>query len=189
MGFFVDHSQLEGMHAFLSPSTYSWINYDEDKLVERYHTKLAAAHGTRLHEFAKEAILLGQKLTRSQKTLNQYVNDAIGFRMVPEQILFYSINCFGTADAIKFDEKKMQLRIHDLKTGVTKASMKQLEVYVALFCLEYDYRPGELESILRIYQNDEIFEHIPELDDIAHIMDRIVTFDKRIEQIKAEANK
>lgn len=63
--------------------------------------------------------------------MNMYVNDAISFRMVPEQILFYSENCFGTADTIVF--RNGTLRIHDLKTGVVPAHMEQLEIYAALF--------------------------------------------------------
>lgn len=184
---FNSYPHLEGMHAFLSPSQNAWLNYDEDKLRDRYYTRLAAAHGTRLHELAKELILLKQNLPRSKKTLNAYVNDAIGFRMVPEQILYYSMDCFGTADAIKFDERKMHLRIHDLKTGVTKASMTQLKVYAGLFCLEYDVRPGSLDIDLRIYQNDEIYEEKPEVDEIAHIIDKIVSSDKHIRQWRAEA--
>jgi hypothetical protein len=114
-----------------------------------------------------------------------YVNDAIGYRMTAEQMLFYSVNCFGTADAISFRNKV--LRIHDLKTGTTPTSMKQLEVYAAMFCLEYGYKPYEIDIELRIYQNDDIMEEVPEADDIVHIMDKIVTFDKQIEILKAEA--
>jgi hypothetical protein len=179
------HSSFEGKHAFLSASKYHWINYSNDKLDNSYRTALLAAKGTELHEFASQAIKLGIKLPRTQKTLNMYVNDAIGHRMKPEQMLFYSVNCFGTADAISFRNKV--LRIHDLKTGTTPTSMKQLEVYAAMFCLEYNYKPYEIEIELRIYQNDEVMEHIPEDDDIVHIMDKIVTFDKQIEILKAEA--
>jgi hypothetical protein len=31
-----------------------------------------------------------------------YVNDAIGYQMTPEQPIYYSENCVGTADAISF---------------------------------------------------------------------------------------
>jgi hypothetical protein len=179
------HSAFEGKHAFLSASKYHWINYSTDKLQDVYKTALAAAKGTELHEFAFKAIKLGIKLPRTQQTLNMYVNDAIGYRMTPEQVLFYSANCFGTADAISF--KKNLLRIHDLKTGVTPTSIKQLEVYAAMFCLEYGYKPYEIDMELRIYQNDNIEEHVPEVDDITHIMDKIITFDKQIEILKAEA--
>lgn len=182
---FNTHSHFEGKHAFLSASKYHWINYSNDKLDNVYKTALAAAKGTELHEFASQAIKLGIKLPKTQKTINMYINDAIGYRMKPEQILFYSVNCFGTADAISFRNK--QLRIHDLKTGVTPTSMKQLEVYAALFCLEYNYKPYEIDIELRIYQNDNVEEYIPEVDDIVHIMDKIITFDKQIEILKAEA--
>lgn len=182
---FNTHSAFEGKHAFLSASKYHWINYSNDKLDNVYRTALLAAKGTELHDFAAQAIKLGIKLPRTQKTINMYVNDAIGYRMTPEQMLFYSVNCFGTADAISFRNKT--LRIHDLKTGVTATSMKQLEVYTAMFCLEYGYKPYEIDIELRIYQNDDVMEHIPEDDDIVHIMDKIVTFDKQIEILKAEA--
>lgn len=183
---FNKHPNLEGLHSFLSPSTSSWIRYDEEKLRERFYTKLAAQHGTRLHELAKELILLRQQLPETNQTLNAYVNDAIGFRMIPEQILYYSDNCFGTADAIKFTPRTMELRIADLKTGVIKAKMEQLETYTALFCLEYLVKPAELNINLRIYQNDEIDEYVPELDKIVHIMDQIKMSDKFVEELKAE---
>ena len=128
--------------------------------------------------------MLGQKLPKSQKTLNMYVNDAIGFKMQPEQVLYYSDNCFGTADAIIF--RNNLLRIHDLKTGVTKAHMEQLEIYAALFCLEYNMKPGEIDIELRIYQNNEIVVHHPTADDILPIMDKIITFDKIIDKLKME---
>ena len=38
-----DHSKLEGKHAFLSASKYSWVNYDENKLAESRNNFLAAA--------------------------------------------------------------------------------------------------------------------------------------------------
>lgn len=179
---FNDHSELTGLHAFLSASQYHWVNYDPDKLALRFKTYLAAQKGTELHEHAKRCIQLGTKLARSKKTLNRYVNDAIGFRMTPEQVLFYSPNCFGTADAISFRDNL--LRIHDLKTGVTAVSMKQLEVYTALFCLEYEIRPGTIDVELRIYKDDDVIVYIPETDEIARIMDQIVSFDKIINGLK-----
>lgn len=182
---FNPHSNLAGQHAFLSASKYHWIRYDEEKLDRVYLLALAAQKGTELHAFAHNAIRLGVKLQSSRKTLNLYVNDAIGYRMTPEQILYYSDNCFGTADAISF--RRGLLRIHDLKTGVTPASVHQLEVYAALFCLEYRYKPTEIQIELRIYQNDEAQIYEADPDVITHIMDRIVTFDKRIEAIKKEA--
>ena len=181
---FNDHSRLVGTHAFLSASNYHWINYDLEKLSERFLTASAAKRGTELHVFASEAIRLGIKLPKTSKTLNMYVNDAIGYRMTPEQVLFYSPNCFGTADAISF--KRNLLRIHDLKTGVTKASMHQLEIYAAMFCLEYNFKPFNIDIILRIYQEDEIVELLPERDVITHLMDKIITFDKHLEKLRQE---
>jgi len=180
------HSDLTGRHAFLSASKYHWINYDEDKLDRVYMAALAAQRGTELHAFAHEAIRLGVRLPRNSNTLNMYVNDAIGFRMSPEQVLFFSPNCFGTADAIGF--KKEFLRIHDLKTGITPTSEKQLEVYAALFCLEYRMKPFEIGVELRIYQSNEVRIYEPDPDDLMHLMDKIVVFDRRIEEIKQEVN-
>lgn len=176
------HSNLEGLHAFLSASKYHWVNYDEEKLDATFSKYQAMQMGTRLHEFACECIRLGIKLPRSRKTLNLYVNDAIGYRMTTEQPLFYSENCFGTADAISF--KKNMLRIHDLKTGSSPTSMKQLEIYAALFCLEYRTKPTDIDTELRIYQSDEVLIHEPDPMEILHIMDKIITFDKRIEKLK-----
>lgn len=182
---FNQHGDLVGQHAFLGASKYHWINYTDDKLDNTFRLAMAAQKGTELHEFAANAIRLGIKLPKTSKTLNAYVNDAIGFRMKPEQVLFYSYNAFGCADTIGF--KQNFLRIHDLKTGVTQASMTQLKVYTALFCLEYGYRPAQIETELRIYQNDDIQIHIPDPDEITHIMDKVVRFDERINTIRQEA--
>lgn len=181
---FIKHSDLEGQHAFLGASKYHWINYDEQKVADAYSKFLAVQKGTVLHDFAAQCIKLGQKLPRSQKTLNMYVNDAIGFKMTPEQVLFYSENCFGTADAISFRDNF--LRIHDYKSGVIPAHMEQLMIYAALFCLEYKYKPSEIEIELRIYQSDEIVVHNPEPEEIFTIIDKIIAFDKIITKIKSE---
>ena len=181
---FIKHSNLQGQHAFLGASKYHWINYDEDKIAEFYSKFLATQRGTVLHDFAAQCIKLGQKLPKSRKTLNMYVNDAIGYKMEPEQVLYYSDNCFGTADSISF--RNNLLRIHDLKTGMIPAHMEQLEIYAALFCLEYKVKPGDIEMELRIYQSEEILYHKPTAEDIAPIMDKIVTFDKIISRIKEQ---
>lgn len=181
---FKKHSDLEGRHAFLSASKYHWINYDEEKLSDTYLKYLATQRGTELHAFACQCIRLGVKLPRTRKTLNMYVNDAIGYKMTPEQPLYYSENCFGTADAISFN--KNLLRIHDLKTGVSPTSMHQLEIYAALFCLEYRKQPQDIDMELRIYQSGEVYVHEPPSDDILEIMDKIILFDKRIEEIEME---
>ena len=178
------HFDLAGKHAFLGASQWHWINYDEEHLEERWRRVSATQRGTILHDFAAQCISLGQKLPRSNKTLNMYVNDAIGFKMVPEQPLFYSENCFGTTDAIAF--RNRMLRIHDLKTGVIPAHMEQLEIYAALFCLEYKIKPADIEMELRIYQNNQILYENPTAETIVPIMDKIITFDKVINKIKEQ---
>lgn len=181
---FMKHSELLGKHAFLGASNYHWINYSEDKLAESYRRKLATLHGTELHEFAAQCIRLGQNLPNKKLTLNMYVNDAIGFHMTPEQPLYFSENCFGTADAISFRDK--QLRVHDLKTGSVPASMNQTFIYTALFCLEYRVKPNDIYMENRIYQSDDILIANPEPEAIMYIMERIKTFDKIINHIKLE---
>jgi len=143
---------------------------------------LAKTHGIRLHAFASEAIRLGIKLPKSKQTLSLYINDAIGYKMATEQPLYYSENCFGTADAICF--RQNFLRIHDFKSGMTPASMHQLEVYTALFCLEYGIKPENIKIELRLYQVNEVVVYSPPPEDVRQIMDKIIMFDKRIEKMK-----
>lgn len=181
---FKKHSDLSGKHAFLSPSNYHWVNYDEEKLIRTYSKWQATEKGTRLHALAHDLISLGVRLPENNHTLNLYVNDAIGFKMIPEQVLYFSDNCFGTADAISFRRKT--LRIHDLKTGESRASIHQLEVYAAIFCLEYGYKPHRIKIELRIYQSNNVIVANPSADDIQAIMDKIVMFDKKIENLRSE---
>ena len=176
------HFNLEGSHAFLGASQNSWLKYDEEKLIQVYMNKMAALKGTEIHAFAAEAIKIEQKLPKSSKTLNMYVNDAIGYKMQPEQLLYYSPNCFGTADAISF--RKNFLRIHDLKTGFSPVHIEQLLIYAALFCLEYKIKPGTIDMEVRIYQNDDIQIMNPTVEDIVPIMDRIISFDKALNKLK-----
>ena len=182
---FNSHYNLEGLHAPFSPSQSSWLRYDDDQALEVYSNKKAAEQGTKLHQWAKDTIDLGIKQPRSRKTLYAYVNDAIGFNMETEVVLFYSERFFGTADAISFN--KGVLRIHDLKTGKVgkiEKHIEQLEIYAALFCLEYKIRPGDIVMELRVYKNDEVCIHTPTADDIGPIMDKIVHLDKLL--MKAE---
>lgn len=181
---FNKHSNLIGQHAFLGASKYHWINYSADKIATSYSNFLAAQRGTELHEFAAQCIRLGQKLPKSKKTLNMYVNDGIGYRMEPEQILYYSENCFGTADTISF--RKNVLRIHDYKSGLVPAHMEQLYIYAALFCLEYKIKPGDIYTETRLYQFDDIVIDNPGADIILPIMDKIIVFDKIINKIKEQ---
>lgn len=181
---FNDHSKLRGLHAFMGGSKYHWLNYDSKKLVDAFLKYKAAERGVELHEFAATCIRLRQKLPHSQKTLNMYVNDAIGFRMDPEVVLFYSENCFGTADAICFRDGT--LRIHDFKSGEVKAHIEQLQIYAALFCLEYKINPIDINIELRIYQNNEVLYEIADPALIRMICDRIVEYDLLIKRIKEE---
>lgn len=179
---FNKHSNLEGRHAFLGASNYHWLGYDSAKLQQVYFNMQLKEQGTKLHAFAKQAIDLGIKLPKTKTTLNMYVNDAIGYKMNPEVILYYSDNAFGTADSISF--RKDFLRIHDLKTGMVKVSMSQLEIYEALFCLEYGLKPRNIGSELRIYQNNEVQIVNPDPNHIDEIMAKIIDFDKMIETMK-----
>lgn len=178
---FNQHSNLEGLHAPFGASQCSWLRYDDEKAIEVFNNKKATMMGTKLHQWAKETIDLGIKQPRSKKTLYAYVNDAIGYSMNTEVVLFYSERFFGTADAICF--KNGVLRIHDLKTGKMPAHMEQLEIYAALFCLEYRIKPSEIKMELRIYQNDMVIVHEPEPEDIFAIMEKIVHLDDILSNI------
>ena len=179
---FNNHYKLEGLHAPFGASKSSWLRYDDEKAIEYLNGIKAKERGTRLHAWAAETIKLGIKQPRSKKTIYSYVNDAIGFGMEPEVVLFYSENFFGTADTISF--RNNVLRIHDLKTGTTPVKMEQLEIYAALFCLEYKIKPGEIEIELRIYQNDEVLIHQPTAEDILPIMDKIIHLNKILENVE-----
>ena len=178
------HSDYVGQHALLSASKHHWINYPDQKIEAMVESSMSARRGTELHAFAAEAIRLRIKLPRNNQTINAYVNECIGFRMDPEVVLFYSPNCFGTADAVGFRNNK--LRISDLKNGITPTSFNQLYVYAALFCLEYKFKPMEIETELRIYQNDDVKELLADPDFITHVISRIVYIDRRINEIRAE---
>ena len=179
---FNKHYSLEGKHAFLSASQYHWLNYTDEKLIDRYHNWKAAERGTQIHDLAARLINMEVKLPKTKQTLNMYVNDGIGYKMTTEQVLYFSENCFGTADTISF--KKDFLRIHDLKTGTIPAHMEQLEIYAALFCLEYGIKPGDIGMELRIYQNDDKIIFVPTAEDILPIMDKIISSDKIITKLQ-----
>ena len=186
------HSDLVGTHAFLSASKPYWLNYNEEKLQTMYSNYMNIQRGTELHEFAANMIQKGKsygfKLLENNstlaKTVSMYVNDAIGFRMHPEEVLFYSDNAYGTCDAISFDNNI--LRIHDLKTGVHPANIAQLQVYTAYFCLQHNIRPRDIGCELRIYQNGDVFVNNPTVDEIVPIMDKIIWADKIITKRQIE---
>lgn len=215
---FNDHHEYEGKHAFMGASQNSWLGYNDATLIMRWMSQYTQLIGTTIHELVKFCITHRIKLNKSDKHLIDvklqeafipkkaydsenyidlvaaYVNDAIGFRMTPEVVLFYSKNCFGTTDTINYDEKTHVLRIHDLKTGLKPASFDQLIIYAALFYLEYKMKPSENQTILRIYQHryddegnilDDLYvEAIAKPEDIEIVMDRIVTGDKVIQDYK-----
>ena len=121
---FNNRSNLAGQHSFLAPSSPAWLNYDIEKLEKVYATQRATRRADELHELAARLITQRIRLPEVKKTLNLHVNDAIGFRMRAEQVLFYSGNCFGSADAISFRDGI--LRVHDLKNGLGKTDIRQL---------------------------------------------------------------
>ena len=182
------HSELIGKHAFLSPSKYTWLGYSRDQLRQSYMNSMAAARGTKLHALAKELIEEGIKVRGNKQTFAAYVNDAIGYGMTPEQPLYFSDNCFGTADSIYY--KNGLLRIHDYKSGVTPAHMEQLEIYAALFLLEYErvlgMRPDKVKTELKIYQSDDVLEESPEPERIEQIMNDIRQKDSWTEEFRLE---
>ena len=179
-----EHLDRKGTHAILSPSMYHWLNYDKERLINWYSNIQAKQEGTELHELASLLINKKKKVARTKDAFNLFVNDSIGFRMRSEQPLEYSDNVYGTADAISFRDNV--LMIFDLKTGLTKASFKQLDVYAALFCLEYQVDPTKIKIVQRIYQFSEFLEAIPEGLYIKEVMDKIVESDYILERIKQE---
>ena len=207
------HLQQEGKHAILSASSWRWLNDDQDSLIKRISSQYAQTIGTILHAIAYKHIKYRIKMNKYDKknvmmellangvpsivvdsidfdsmfdNLMAYINDGVGFKMHPEVVLYYSDNFFGTADAIAYNENERFLRIHDYKSGVIPAHIEQLEIYAALFCLEYRFKPSEIDIRLQIYQNNEVLCHDPGPDEIRDAIDKIIDFDKFITQFKRE---
>lgn len=174
--------KVKGAHSFLSPSSPHWVNYDSDKLAQAYENHRKAVLGTRIHALADEHIKLKIRMPNTTASLNAFVNDAIGFKMESELLLYYSDNAFGTVDAISFHDNV--LRVHDLKTGTAPGKKTQLEVYAALFCLQYKYKPENIEICPRIYQYDEIAQWTPDPKYVFEIMQVIKRHNKQIDNIK-----
>jgi len=152
-------------------------------LIERWTSAQAGAYGVAQHDYAQREIQAGRR-SLLVGTVGLYINDAIKYKMQCEQVLYYSENCFGTADTISF--RYNTLRIHDLKTGVFPGSVHQLEVYAALFCLEYDKDPLEIKIELRIYQDNEVMVYDADPDDIIFIMEKIQEFDQLLNHRRLE---
>lgn len=180
---FTKHSNLIDQHAFLSPSKHYWIHYDPDKLSKTYINHMAVELGVKYHKIASELVQMGIRLLTEKTAIGQYVNDCIEDGMTTEQPLYYSDNCFGTADAISFENN--YLKIYDLKTGSSPVSIEQLRIYAALFCLEYSYNPHSIKIELRIYQKDKpVLIEMSDPDVICNIMDQIEVCDEIINNIK-----
>ena len=64
--------------------------------------------------------------------------------------------------------------------------MEQVEVYTALFCLEYKIKPSDIKIELRLYKNDEVIVWNPTEEDIVPIMEKIIHLDKLLEEIDRE---
>lgn len=193
-----NHKELEGKHAFMGASNYHWTNYDDITFEARYYNQFSQVIGTAIHQLAHECIVSRTKLNKHDihlieltlykafvpkdaydanlilENLIPFVNDAIGFHMSSEILLYYNQFCFGTTDAIGYYERDKILRIHDYKNGVTQADIRQLYIYAALFCLEYHVNPATLNKIeCRIYQNLEVLIDNPTSDVIQFYMDKI----------------
>lgn len=207
---FNEHLELEGKHAILGASQYHWLNYKPSQLRKKIRRKYAPTIGTVLHKMSAEEFLSqGRRIRRRDKNdvieylvendiprfaidINQYfdnlyhyINDSVYYGMDPEVPVSYSKYCFGTADAMSFENSL--LRVHDLKTGTGPVSMKQLYIYTAIFCLEYEIDPYEIDMELRIYQKDNFLSDIPDYKDIRAIMRKITLFNKKIEHMEASS--
>lgn len=183
------HQQYQNSHAYLSASQHSWLNYTDQRMRDVFFDRLMAQRGTELHAFAERANKLGLKMPRNHQTINEFINDGLGCDMSSEVMLFYSPNCYGTADLIGYNEKKKLLRIFDLKTGIIPVKeFGQLHIYGALFCLEYGVNPEDISFEFRIYQDDEVkIDDSFTNEDIRDIMTKIVHFDNILTAMQEEA--
>lgn len=200
-----DHSRLKGTHAFMTASQPSWLKKSPTELIEAKKNSYAQEIGTLMHAYAADCIRFREKLKKGDMhgvkldlmrngipeyaidiqriypTFMSYVNDGVGYGLTPEVLLYYSEECYGTADAIDVDGKI--LRIHDLKTGIKPAKMEQLMIYAALFYLEYDVKPRNVRPELRIYQMDEVLVYEPEIEEVQEVMESIVEKDRVLKHI------
>jgi hypothetical protein len=153
----------------------------------RYKTLKAALEGVEQHRYAAICIEEGIVQDDETTTLGLYINQCIQYKMSAEVVLFYSPNAFGTADAIAYRHRR--LRISDLKSGATRTSEHQLEVYAALFCLEYEIDPFSMRDIeLRIYQDSRVRMYYGDPHIIKGIMDKIEHFDQILNQLREEVS-
>lgn len=179
------HTDLEGLHSQMSASQHSWLRYTPKRMEEVWLSNKKKEEGTRLHAIASAMIKEHIRAANRKKAFNLFVNDAIGFKLHSEVVLAYSNNAFATSDAIGFNNG--ELRIHDLKTGTSKPSFEQLDIYAALFMLEYDIDPFKVKSIVeRLYQFDGFTERLPQPEEIKAVMDHIILMDEVLAKTQAE---
>jgi hypothetical protein len=147
----------------------------------------AALEGMEQHRYASIAIAEQEFQDDETTTVGMYINQCLQYRMAPEVVLYFSPNAFGTVDAISY--RYGTLRISDLKTGVSRTSEHQLEVYAALFCLEYEIDPFSCRGIqLRIYQDRQCRVYVGDPYFIKGIMDKIVAFDVILNRLREEVS-
>lgn len=183
---FNKHYDLEGKHSALSASKHSWVRYTPERMEQVILNERKKQEGTELHAIASAMIKKRIKASpHVKKAFNLFVNDAIGFKLHSEVVLSYSKNAFATSDAIGFRDGV--LRIHDLKTGDSKPSFEQLDIYAALFMLEYDVDPFKVKDIVqRLYQFDGFEEQHQDPQVIQDIMNQIIEMDQVITRVDME---
>lgn len=206
-----NHLEVSREHSLLSPSQPSFLNLDDEGLLNRYMKSYATEAGTILHKYAEDLIRTRFKLenNRTEKkhvqfelarhyipnsvididavfpVLRAYVNDGIGFAMIPEKKLVCDpVILFGTADTICFRDN--HLRIHDLKTGTSKVKMEQLLIYAALFCIDYEVNPDEIDIDLRIYQTgqEDVICYKPTKEEMHELIHKLLYDVEYIKQIR-----
>jgi len=62
--------------------------------------------------------------------------------------------------------------------------MKQLYIYDALYCLDYQIEPKDINHELRIYQWDDVVIDKPDPTEIKDIMNKIKLFDQTITDLE-----
>lgn len=211
-----DHSRdHDEDHALFAPSSTSYLNTDfsdvdavEELIQRKRAAKYATKVGTVLHDYAQKRIKLGMRLNKAERNsvvfylltngipedvfdiefifenLRTYINDCILHRMNVEQKLKFSDIFYGTADAISFE--KNRLKIFDLKTGRSPVHIEQLMQYAALFCLEYGYKPSNIEIELRIYQADQVAVCEVDPNDIKDIINSMRITNKIYHEMRGE---
>jgi hypothetical protein len=64
--------------------------------------------------------------------------------------------------------------------------MKQLYVYAAYFCLEYGFKPYEIEGELRLYQNDAIVGEVIDRVFLTQVISTTVAHQRVIDEEEME---